>query len=65
MNQTQAAELLELLRQMNQALGRIEKLLTEGFAPAVGRNQGPARLDECSVAGSYGSQHMLLPDELC
>lgn len=37
MNQAQAAELLELLRQISQALERIEKILAEEFAPPVGR----------------------------
>lgn len=42
MNQEQARELLELLRQINQAVERIEKLLTEEFGPArPDEYQGP------------------------
>lgn len=41
MNQEQVRELLELLRQINQALARIEKLLADELGPAVGRDRRP------------------------
>lgn len=41
MNQEQVRELLELLRQINQALARIEKLLADELRPAVGRDRRP------------------------
>lgn len=41
MNQEQAREMLELLRQINEALGRIEQMLAEEFGPPVGRQHYP------------------------